>query len=1227
MFSKKNTKAGFILALIALGLAFLLNYINSYSTAELSKTAEKNLRKKEETAMSKLSEVQQMLEKNSPDKLFELFDISIAELCSKENIALYVIENDSLKFWTTNRFPVDATDKQIDSDNGILHLRNGWYEYFTRSSAPIRYGRAGSQKKFKTLALILIKPEFDVQNNYLKNAFPAWLNLPSGTKLNYPVKNTEHAVNSINKKPLFEIAEGDEPTVKDQDLSFWSVVLFFVALALALFFVVKESLSRTISLKQFILGSVILFVVRWAMIFFNWPNLLYHTSLYDVGTYANSQSTFNYYLGDILLNTVLLFVWAFVLYKKIELKFSHKRFYIISLLALSFIMIFLAYELNVIIKSLIENSTISFEFLNFFNLNALSFLCLGIVFFYGCVLIILVEKWLNIYFDNDPEGKVGKRGLVFVGFFFIYAATYFVFLKHHFAIKESLWFLIFFSISFTVKRFNLNRSLLSIGFRVLLFSLITSWLFTRYNLVNEKRNLQDLSDKLLDRADPFLESEFEKADQKIKNDKVLAETIRQLPSGSAEMEQKIRQKYFNGYFEKYNIQLLLFDSLCLPNFKNSNPTYNNSDYFEDLIKDSTTIPSFSSEDLFFIEGHKANTLYIAKINFNKKDGAKASHVLYAMLEPKTSASIGSFPELLLPADRQKHNQYPYAIYKQNKLASNFGDFDYPLVFTSRQKIKEISKGFTHHFYEQSGGLVVITTRSKNFNYFFTTNSYYFLFYSVLGLFLFLGYYIVSDKVVLFFSLNRRIQLFIVSILFFALSAVGIFSVRLVVTKFEEDRLRQLTESTQRIHSELNSTLFSGSKLDPANKPYAESVLKKYASLFNSDISLYDNNGYLFSTSRQQLFDLGLSSTFINPLAVANFKAKQSSYFNTRDNIGSLNYLSLYNTVYNADGKFLGYLNLPYFARQSGLEKELSDYLTTLLNVYVVLFLVSLFTGLIITAYITKPLRIVQQQIAKISFNKKNEPIQWQTNDEIGALVAEYNQMLLKLEDSANLLARSERESAWREMAKQVAHEIKNPLTPMKLNLQYLQRVVGENNVDFKEKFNKVSRSIIEQIDTLAHIAGEFSNFAQMPRVVLQSLNLNEIIQSSVQTFKSENIKISFQTFSDPVLVTADKDQCLRVFNNLIKNAIQAIADDRKGEIEISVSDIQDSVMVSLKDNGTGIPESMKEKIFVPNFTTKTTGTGLGLAMVKNIVNSFNGEIWFESSENEGATFFLRFRKA
>lgn len=1212
MLNRLNSKTGFIVTFLGLCISFLLNYTNVYDIHQLCQKVQKTLNNHEKAALSKLNLMREMLKENTPEQLFDLFEGSITELYTKENIALYAFKNDTLKFWTSNQIPLDLSGKDFSQENGMIHLRNGWYEYFFKNAGEI-----------KTVALILIKPEYDVQNNYLNNSFAAWLDLPASVnKIKFPVVNSDHALRSINNKDLFEI-DSKDVFAKSKTKSNWSVFLFFVSFAMILFLVLKNSLNKSISIKQFILGSILLFGVRTLMIYFKWPGLLYNIPIYEATTYGNADSFFNGLLGDILLNSVLLFVWAFVFYKQVQFRFTNKTLQLFAPVLLMFLIIFLSFELNVIIKSLIENSTISFDFLNFFNLKGLSFLCLGIVFFYGFSIAVILEKWLAVFFEAERK----QRNLILVFCILVYAATYFIFLKHHFGKLETLWFLSLFLFSYLLKRFSFNRGVVGLGFRILLFSIITSCLFIKYNLRNETKNIIAFSDKLSDRMDPFLEDEFSKLTKKLKNDTALNEQIKHLPESADELEQRIRQQYFKGYFEKYNLQLMIFDSLCLPDFKNSNLILNNNDFFEEQIK--TAVPTIS-EDLFFIEEYKPNARYIGKISFNKKENEKPSHVLFAMLEPKRSAEAGSFLELLLDKQQQKQNKYPYAIYKQNKLSDNYGDFDYPLNFVSLQKLESINPAYEHRLVPNADAKtqIIVSNRKKDFTYYFTTNSYYFLFYSVLGLIMVFGYYVVSDKVILFFSLNRRIQFFIVSILFFALSAVGIFSVRLVIKKSEEDRTKQLTESAQRINEALSPLLFNTQKLEANNKDYAEAVLKKYAVLFNSEISLYDDKGYLFASSRPQLFDLGLSSQFTNPLAIANFKRNQSTYFSTRDNIGSLNYSSLYNALYNNEGNFLGYINLPYFARQIDVEKELSDYITTLLNVYVVLFLVSLFTGLIVTAYITKPLRTVQQQLAKISLNKKNEPIVWESNDEIGGLVNEYNEMLLKLEESANLLARSEREGAWREMAKQVAHEIKNPLTPMKLNLQYMQKIVNEDGEDFKEKFKKISSSIIEQIDTLAHIANEFSNFAKMPKVSLQPVNIVEVIQSSIQLFKNEgSTKINLEKFSDSVLVVADKEQCLRVFNNLIKNSIQAIPENRNGLIEIKLEEERDSILVSVKDNGSGIAADMHEKIFVPNFTTKTTGTGLGLAMVKNIISSFEGKIWFESIENQGTTFFLRFRKS
>jgi nitrogen fixation/metabolism regulation signal transduction histidine kinase len=372
--------------------------------------------------------------------------------------------------------------------------------------------------------------------------------------------------------------------------------------------------------------------------------------------------------------------------------------------------------------------------------------------------------------------------------------------------------------------------------------------------------------------------------------------------------------------------------------------------------------------------------------------------------------------------------------------------------------------------------------------------------------------------------------------------------------------------------------------------------------------------------------MGLAAPVVNPKAYFAIRENKTSSLCVTEKAGSLDYLSLYTPVFTENKKLAGFVNLPYFARQSDLTNELSNIISALINVYVILFVISILAGLILAGYITKPLRLIKQQIANITLGKQNESIEWDSSDELGRLVNEYNNMLLKLEHSANLLAQSERESAWREMAKQVAHEIKNPLTPMKLNLQYLQHVMRSNPDDFRGRFEKASNSIIEQIDTLAAIATEFSNFAKLPGTKLQKIDLLDAIRSSVVLFEGKDKWIITDLPFENMWVQGDKEQAIRIFNNLLKNAVQATKEISEPLIRISAEVDDDHYVIRISDNGCGIPSEMKDKIFTPNFTTKTTGSGLGLAMVRNIVSTFGGAIRFESEKEKGTTFFISFRR-
>jgi two-component system, NtrC family, nitrogen regulation sensor histidine kinase NtrY len=280
-------------------------------------------------------------------------------------------------------------------------------------------------------------------------------------------------------------------------------------------------------------------------------------------------------------------------------------------------------------------------------------------------------------------------------------------------------------------------------------------------------------------------------------------------------------------------------------------------------------------------------------------------------------------------------------------------------------------------------------------------------------------------------------------------------------------------------------------------------------------------------------------------------------------------------------------------------------------------------ALIITNRITRSFSLIGDKMKEIRLGRENEEITWPRNDEIGELVKQYNKMVRQLEQSANALAKSEREGAWREMARQVAHEIKNPLTPMKLSIQYLQKAVSSNLPNVKELTTNVANTLVEQIDHLSKISSDFARFANIAHTKAEIFDLHHVLEGLKGLHAANNrVEFTWQKLSEPVMIRADRTHMNRLFTNLITNAIEACTVKEKCIIRISEEIREGRVLVMLQDNGEGIPEEMQEKIFTPNFTTKSSGTGLGLAMSRSIVEQAGGTIWFETVQGVGTTFFV-----
>jgi signal transduction histidine kinase len=1205
----------FICGIFCAIFSYFLSQSNNYTTQELAKKAEINLQAKETIAKANLNLLSEALKTINPKELFVKYQGAITDLYKDEGIAVYVYRNDSLCFWTDNQPAIDLFAYTNETNVQLIKIRNGWYEFIKqKNDLPVNY---------TLVALVSIKPEYDFENRYLNNKFSSWLQLPENTKLITPINYLPHAVKSKFGPPLFEVYRSDG-LYKTENLNSYAIFLNVIACLLflwTLFLFLKIKIKRE---DVFILTfGAICFLIRTGMIYYKIPTVFYNGSLYDAKIFADGSSFYFSYLGDVLINSGLFFLIAILIFKSGYVLETKNKIVntVVIILSLLFV-IFFSLQIRVLINSLVNNSTISYninELFNFSTYSLVGLLSIGLLIF---AFYLCIEKIIILFIYREFFLIILSVVLV------IGSITAFIFGKmYHVSALEYLWPVVLILISYLLKKFKASYNFINIGLIVLVTTFVVSSLFSKYEQLNKKQTFEALSLSLTDRQDVIAENEFNKISAAIKSDLKLKNLLSLLPLSSEQIEQSLRQQNFSGYFERYEIVMSLFKNDCTPVFMHVNPIFLNEDYFKQQIeKDGfQTI----SDDLYFIDKEKKSIRYIAKIDIEdvNKNPGKTFH-LYLHLEPKLAVNLGAFPDLLL--DKSLENQLEtkhisYAVYESNKLLNTFGEYQYPLFINNSTFKTSTNDSYEHFLYQNNANTIIVIT-DKEFGIWgrFTTNSYLFIFFSLLVLFSVWINSKVIKRSLRFRSLNNKIQFMFVSVIVLSLTGVVIGTIQVVTSQFELKNKKDLISKSQSVLKELQQTIGQQESLEPSYKDNTTYRLKRLAQLFGSDISLFNKKGILYTTSQPAIYEQGLVSKFMNPVAYMSFLRGIQANYSQKENIGSLKYLSAYVPFYSKNDKLLGYINLPYFSRQKDLEKELTAYLTTLINIYTILFSLTTLIALLVSNLLTKPLRIIKQQISNIQFGKFNEKLQWKSNDEIGNLVSEYNNMLIKLEKSSELLAQSERESAWREMAKQVAHEIKNPLTPMKLNIQHLQRVVETHPDDINERVNRVSKMLIEQIDTLSHIATEFSNFAKLPNANLETVNLANVLKSVTHLFQQNTeCEITLVT-PDSLLIMADKEQCLRVFTNLLKNAEQSIPENKKGKIEVLAYQSENSIVVKVKDNGSGVAEDVKHRLFTPNFTTKTAGTGLGLAMVKNSVVSFNGTISFETEINQGTIFMIIF---
>lgn len=1131
-------------------------------------------------------------------------------LFEEQGLGFVIFKDQKMVYWSNNHFSFPILQAQGSDKNGLLILPNGIYK---------------SQEKtvgeHQLIGLIHIKNNYSYENQFLENTFIKPFKLPADFKISIQKSRNSYEICGGTSQYLFSVVPTGSRRFNESKLQ-WTAFLYLlglIVLLIALYRKMNEYRNESFVVKMMGL-LVILFMIYWIHVIFKIPAILNHLEIFSAKYYAVSKWLPS--LGDFFLLTTLFFFWSLVFVKEFILHGKSRKKWVLP----SFIFVALLYQLvGGMMDNLIRNSNITYKLNRITDIDQFS-----ISSHLAIALLLFSIFLINLKIIERTEHLINKRTFLRLH---LLAVPLSIVLCVLYKTPEFYLLALFLSVNLLhsqVKKMHIARY--SISYTILFISLFSvASLIVIYQTVAQ-RDIQVqklMAVTLSSEQDPVAEVLLKNMQNQLYTDSLISDL---LTPPYEELKAYLNRNYFDGYFREFDIQYIpctATDNVLIQPENVSEPCF---PHFEKMIaRSGTKIPGTS---FYFMNNMDGRLSYVGKLHYRLPDDPRGFSIFITMNSQTISEGIG-FPELLMDRSLIKPFRYKYlsyAKYYDEELVSRSGDYTYNYYLQSYMIGNSTAEfdlrkwdGYDHIIYQSDNeNHIIVSNRSLRLVDYLISFPYLFVFYFVFVLSITLAGNPKLRKLIIPQDLRFRIQVAIISVVLISLLMVAAGTIYYNIQEYENRHRVDLQEKMNSISVEIDNRLNIVDEITPPLREWLFEELYRLSNTFRTDINIYDVKGDLMASSRPEIFRKGITSERMNTQAFYELSERfQLNYFQPEE-IGNLSYLSAYEPIMNNRGDYLGYVNLPYFTRQDELKQSISTFVVAFINLYLLLFLASVIVAVFLSNQITLPLSLIREKLKGIQLGKKNEQINYQAEDEIGALVREYNHKVVELAESAELLAKSERESAWREMAKQVAHEIKNPLTPMKLNIQYLQRAKAEKKEHYDDFFDRVTQNLIEQIDTLSGIATEFSNFAQIPKARNEVFDLIEVLKNVSALFEpNENLHFTFERNNLKELpVYADKEQLSRAFLNLIKNAIQSIPAEQIGKINIWVQNNGSKAQIAISDNGTGISEEAQEHLFQPNFTTKTSGMGLGLSIVQNIIQSFGGKISYVTSNTSGTTFFV-----
>ncbi|MEY4927320.1 MAG: hypothetical protein RI894_1756 [Bacteroidota bacterium] len=1136
--------------------------------------------------------------------------------------SLFLYHNDSLVFWTNNKVLPNSSETALPKERSysLFQLSNGKYEQ-------IRDKIRIDTTNYTVITLIPIAYEYAYENEYLHNHIALPGDYPSNLQFAITATAEEASLKTKDGKSRLSLIESGRKTPPSRR----NLVLFGYFLSFLLLGISLNGFALFIS-KEFgewfgviALGIMVLIVRNWSN-FWNISSEFKDIALFNPEKFTYSLLTTS--LGDLLINVSLLTWLVFFFYRSVDSLPIKKLSEIGKLVLVSMFYFFILsgiYTVDNLFNAVVLRSNITLDINDVFTLDQYSFWSLTAIITLMASLFAFSHK-LTIFIkklDIPIQTRMTFLGLSTIVFTILNFANAFS-TKTLIILVFGIVFIVLLDIF--VKREQVTSAWIAVW--VVIFSAFSAYQIYDYNNIKDLMLRRKLGTQLVQDRDLQAEKRIIDLQKIVLADTNLYKKVANPNISHEQIEVYVEREYLTDNYlsQKYLLETHVYDATG-DTIKGEKSLMTGAINSRIYSKESVPIGTHN----FFWHPNTSISSYISKYPVYKGNSRLISGYLVLELSPRNDRSSAVFSELLTSTavkEASIDENYDYAIYNDGDLKLQKGkNYEEKLNIdkfpTVNGELFQRDGDRSTLIMQKTKELVVLVSKNNDtlirpfslFSYLF------FLISFMLGFVAFIFYLLRAIRdgnwlTLTGMPLRTKIQYFVIGTImasFVVVAAISILYIRSNYADYLGERL--ITKTKESVAHDFEMTTDSLVLPDVAH----------LSTEHNTDFDIFDLHGKLLVTSIRTFYDRGISAPQM-PYDVIQ-KLKNHREVVIENSYGGFRVKTAYVPIKKHDGgRNLAFVGIPYTpGTDKALRRDIAGFVQTLLNTYVLLLLGAGVLTILIANSVTQPLQAIGERLQGVKLGAKNEPIKWGSDDEIGVLVAEYNKMILELEQSTTILAQSEREGAWKEMARQVAHEIKNPLTPMKLNIQLLERAFNVDPEKGKAMFKRVSQILIQQIDNLSNIATEFSNFSKMPRANNETFMVNGVVENCFKLFcesENQNIEWSMATAPEEFFVNTDKNQLIQVLNNLLKNAEQAMPDYRRGEINLILYQREKYVVIQVSDNGCGIPQSKRDKIFTPNFTTKGSGSGLGLAISRRIIESAGGTIAFESEEDKGTDFFI-----